>query len=88
MVDAGEKIQVDVPELPDAALERLRMLPHERRALYRDGVLELASATGTHFLGDVLAVLQAFGAAFGRVWAEPPTLNDVFLEITGTELRD
>ena len=23
-----------------------------------------------------------------RVYAEPPTLNDVFLEITGTELRD
>lgn len=88
MVDAGEKIQVDVPEFPDAALERLRALPHVRRALYRDGVLELACANGTHNLGDVLAVLQAFGAAFGRVWAEPPTLNDVFLEITGTELRD
>lgn len=88
MVDAGEKIQVDVPELSGAALERLRALPHVRRALYRDGVLELVCANGTHNLGDVLAVLQAFGTAFGRVWAEPPTLNDVFLEITGTELRD
>ena len=26
--------------------------------------------------------------ALGRVWSEPPTLNDVFLEITGRELRD
>ena len=37
---------------------------------------------------DVLAVLQRDGAQFGRIYAEPPTLNDVFLEITGTELRD
>ena len=26
--------------------------------------------------------------AFGRVYSELPTLNDVFLEITGKELRD
>ena len=25
---------------------------------------------------------------FGRVYSELPTLNDVFLEITGKELRD
>jgi len=24
----------------------------------------------------------------GRIYSEPPTLNDVFLEITGRELRD
>lgn len=26
--------------------------------------------------------------SFGRVYSEQPTLNDVFLEITGKELRD
>jgi len=26
--------------------------------------------------------------SFGRVYAELPTLNDVFLEITGKQLRD
>ena len=25
---------------------------------------------------------------YGRVWSELPTLNDVFLEITGKALRD
>ena len=24
----------------------------------------------------------------GKIYSEPPTLNDVFLEITGKELRD
>ena len=88
MIGTGEKIQIDVPELADAAFARLEALPHVTRALYRDGTLELACANGTHNLSEVLTVLQAAGATFGRIYAEPPTLNDVFLEITGTELRD
>ncbi|MDD6215591.1 MAG: ABC transporter ATP-binding protein, partial [Roseburia sp.] len=32
--------------------------------------------------------LQQRNLSFGRVYSELPTLNDVFLEITGKELRD
>ena len=88
MNGTGEKIQIDVPELDEATLARLDALPHVTRTLYREGTLELACQNGTHNVSDVLAVLQRDGAQFGRIYAEPPTLNDVFLEITGTELRD
>lgn len=88
MIGTGEKIQIDTPELADGILARIEMLPHVRRVTYHDNTLELACENGTHNLSDVLAVLQAEGATFGRIYAEPPTLNDVFLEITGTELRD
>lgn len=88
MIGTGEKIQIDAPELDEAALAHLDSLPHVTRALYREGTLELACQNGTHNLSDVLAVLQRDGVQFGRIYAEPPTLNDVFLEITGTELRD
>ncbi len=88
MIGTGEKIQIDAPELGDVTLAHLDALPHVTRALYREGTLELACQNGTHNLSDVLAVLQRDGVPFGRIYAEPPTLNDVFLEITGTELRD
>lgn len=88
MIGTGEKIQIDAPELGDMTLAHLDALPHVTRALYREGTLELACQNGTHNLSDVLAVLQRDGVPFGRIYAEPPTLNDVFLEITGTELRD
>ena len=55
------------------------------------GTLALSMAAcgnGQHNVADVLAVLAARGVATGRIYAEPPTLNDVFLEITGKELRD
>lgn len=88
MIGTGEKIQIDAPELDEATLARLDSLPHISRVLYREGTLELACQNGTHNLSDVLEVLRQNEVPFGRIYAEPPTLNDVFLEITGTELRD
>ena len=43
---------------------------------------------GAHNLSDVMKALEEAGATCGRVTSEPPTLNDVFLEITGRALRD
>ena len=36
----------------------------------------------------MLEELRAAGVSCGRVWREPPTRNDVFLELCGRELRD
>lgn len=45
-------------------------------------------SSARHNLIRVLTFLQSQDVDFGRVYSELPTLNDVFLEITGTELRD
>ena len=37
---------------------------------------------------DIKNYLKEKEIPFGRVYSELPTLNDVFLEITGKELRD
>jgi ABC-2 type transport system ATP-binding protein len=43
---------------------------------------------GRHNVLHVFEYLSNTGTSFGRVFAEQPTLNDVFLEVTGKELRD
>ncbi len=91
MVSAGERIEVEVaglPELPEPVLADLRVLPHVRRAGAEDGRLTVMCGQGTRNVADVLAVLERHQVPMGRIYAEPPTLNDVFLEITGTDLRD
>ena len=37
---------------------------------------------------EILKILQENQVGFGSVYSEQPTLNDVFLEITGKALRD
>ncbi|MCI7774343.1 MAG: ABC transporter ATP-binding protein [Enorma sp.] len=88
MVSTGEKIVVELSELPARVLERLRALPHVIDAAFADGELTVRCGASPHNLVDVLGVLGAARIVPGRVWAEPPTLNDVFLELTGRELRD
>ena len=88
MIGMGEKIQVEVPELPAAVLDALRKTARVQKASYDGKTLEVHCTAGTHNLSDVLEVLHSRKIAFGRVYSEPPTLNDVFLAMTGTELRD
>ena len=96
MIGTGERITVEVVDptpLPDAALESVRSLPCVRSATTSADAAASTELTvecrpGGHNLADVLAALAASGAVVGRVTSEPPTLNEVFLEITGRALRD
>ena len=88
MISVGEKIVIETGELSESTLAAVRGLGHVLAAGYEGGELRVSCEAGTHNLTDVLGVLGEAGVALGRVWSEPPTLNDVFLEITGRELRD
>ena len=88
MISVGERIQVEVERMPDELLARLRALPHAITIEVEDDVLVCVCEASPHNLMDVLRELTDAGVTIGRVWSAPPTLNDVFLEITGRELRD
>lgn len=66
----------------------MRRLEHVRTASWQAPGLVVECAPGAHNLSDVMGALAEAGATCGRVTSEPPTLNDVFLEITGRALRD
>ena len=74
--------------LPARELDRLRALPHVLDVALDGNLLTVTCEASEHNLTDVLAALRAGGARLGRITCAPPTLNDVFLEITGRELRD
>ena len=91
MIGTGERIRVEVVDpvpLGEEALEGLRRLEHVRTATRQDGEVLIECSPGAHNLSDVMKALDEAGATCGRVTSEPPTLNDVFLEITGRALRD
>lgn len=88
MVGTGEKIQIEVEALNPDALSALERLTFVQRVNHEGNELNIICDNGKHNLSEVLSVLAGQNVAFGRVYSEPPTLNDVFLEITGKELRD
>ncbi|PZU31573.1 MAG: ABC transporter ATP-binding protein [Actinomyces sp.] len=91
MIGTGERIRAEViapVPLGEEALEHVRRLEHVRTASYQAPELVVECSPGAHNLSDVLGALTRAGVTCGRITSEPPTLNDVFLEITGRALRD
>jgi ABC-2 type transport system ATP-binding protein len=88
MISIGEKITMEVFRIEDALVQELRKLPNIYSVEYHDNLLEIKSGRGKNNLVMVLEFMAQNNVAFGRVITELPTLNDVFLEITGKELRD
>ena len=88
MIQTGETIRVEVPEMTSEVLFGLEKLSHIISVEYNDGLVTIKCSGGRHNVLHVLEYLNNTETSFGRVFAEQPTLNDVFLEITGKELRD
>lgn len=88
MIKTGETVTIEAVALEEKNLEALRNLPHVFEIDYEEQVLTVHCTGAKHNLIRVLNYLQDEGLAFGRVFSELPTLNDVFLEITGKQLRD
>lgn len=88
MIKNTETITIEILELPDDVRREVSGLPHVYDVSFEDGRLVISCSGGKHNLTRVLDVLQKHELSFGRVYTELPTLNDVFLEITGKALRD
>lgn len=89
MINRGETVRIDLEGQPGEIVAKLRELPAVASAKLEDHRLVVrCKAGGQHNLVAILDALRQWDVAFGRVFSELPTLNDVFLEITGKELRD
>ncbi len=88
MIKKSEIISIDILDLQPEQLAAIRSLRHVYEASFDGHCLKILCSGGTHNLLHVLEYLQAEGLSFGRTYSELPSLNDVFLEITGKELRD
>ncbi|MBQ9886532.1 MAG: ABC transporter ATP-binding protein [Lachnospiraceae bacterium] len=88
MIRTGEKITIEIYDLPEDILAKINDIDDIVNAEYDDNRLTASCRINGHALISILDILRKNNLSFGRVFSEPPTLNDVFLEITGRQLRD
>ena len=83
-----ETIIVDIKNASDEIVNGIKEINHIYDVRESGEKLIIKCDGGTHNLVHVMNYLMEKNVDFGRVNSELPTLNDVFLEITGKELRD
>lgn len=88
MITLGETITVETFSIKKEQIDLLKKLPNISHVEYKDHLLVIRSNKGKNNLEAVLNFIKTQGIEFGKIYSELPTLNDVFLEITGKELRD
>lgn len=69
-------------------LEKLQAAPNVDKAEYAGHQLVITYKSGKNNVAKLIEELSAAGITCNKIFSERPTLNDVFLELTGKELRD
>ena len=88
MIKTGEKVRLEGICLTPVQLESIRRMPQVYSVVYENETLTLRfEGNGSHLIG-LLHYMEEEHLTCGSCVSELPTLNDVFLEITGKELRD
>ncbi len=87
-VTCSEKITVGVRDADESILDEIRNLDHVFEVTLENGELVVKCSGGKHNVVRLLTLLQEQNIHIGKVTSEQPTLNTVFLELTGKELRD
>ncbi len=88
MIRRGEKITAELFNIHNDIEQGIRQIPDILSTELVGNQLTVYSDHDKNCLGPVLDYLKSRDIAYGRVYCEQPTLNDVFLELTGKQLRD
>lgn len=88
MANIEEKITVEINNLDSKILEDIEKFKTVDEVNYTNNILLIKYKKGKNNLGDLIDYLKDNKVKYNKIFSERPTLNDVFLELTGKELRD
>ena len=83
-----EKVTVEVSNLDSKYVDEIGKFANVESINYEDDILFIKYQKGKNNFGDLLDYLKRENIKYNKIYSERPTLNDVFLELTGKELRD
>lgn len=83
-----EKVTVEVNDLVPGYIEKIKELKNVDDVTYTNNVLFVTYKKGKNNLVDMIDYLKKESINYNKIYSERPTLNDVFLELTGKELSD
>ncbi len=86
--NVDEKIEIETYEIDDKKLAKIRKLKNVKDVIVKDNTITIYFAKENQNMTKLLNTLKEADIPVQTVSLHKPTLNDVFLEITGRELRD
>lgn len=88
MSNYGEVVTLEVFDLPQATQDKIQAIPEVANFQFEMGKATVQFDKGQSHLTKLMNLLDDDDINVINLTVQKPTLNDVFLEITGKELRD
>lgn len=88
ILSRDDKVTVQVSRPSDAFLRAIRALDHVRHAEAADDGIRIIAQKGGNLIGRLVREAEQAGTELINYQMETPTLEDVFLHLTGRTLRD
>ena len=83
-----EKVSIEVNNLDEKYINEIKKQDNVDEVSYDGNVLMVTYMEGKNNLLNMIDYLKKEEIKYNKIYSERPTLNDVFLELTGKELRD
>ena len=83
-----EKISIEVADIDVKYLDKIKEFKNIDSVNYNGSILLITYKKGKNNLVEIMEYLKNNNIKYNKIFSERPTLNDVFLELTGKELRD
>ncbi len=83
-----EKVTVEIKNKENINVEKIKELKNIEMVTLDNSNLIINYKKGENNLGELIDYLKKENIGYDKIYSERPTLNDVFLELTGKELRD
>lgn len=88
LANIEEKIIIETYSLDEKCVQEIKEKEHVIQVTYDGSMLIVAYGEGNNNLIAMVDYLKEKEVKYSKIYSERPTLNDVFLELTGKELRD
>lgn len=88
MIEVNEKISFVADNLPETVVGKLKNMDHIIDFSYKDGTCRMTFSKSREKLLSLVKILTDANVNYRSINVEKPSLNDVFLELTGKDLRD
>lgn len=83
-----EKVTVEVDDLELEYIDKIKELENVDEVTYNGNRLLVTYKKSKNNLVELIDYLKKESINYNKIYLDRPTLNDVFLELTGKELRD
>lgn len=88
MITTTEKIIVGFDVIEESLVERIHNIPHVIDIERKEEDYIIKFENGINNLSNLLEFIKENNLTYTKLYSQLPSLNDVFLELTGKELRD